>query len=164
MLSSLICDGPVLPRLFFFFYLRLFPLGFATVNHQFHRTNDDTLNLACFMPFMIFRIMSNLESPINLSGMCLEARENPRRHRENTQTLHKKAPGWLGIEPRTFLLWGDSASIAQTVRGLTFLRVLNSYMRMCPDGQKMTHYLTGAHIDYWSLDWKLSIMSAGILI
>ncbi len=32
--------------------------------------------------------------------------ENPRRHRENMQTPHRKVLPQLGIKPRTFSLWG----------------------------------------------------------
>ncbi len=41
--------------------------------------------------------------------------ENPRRHGENMQTLHRKALPRPGIEPRTFLLWGDSANHYSTM-------------------------------------------------
>lgn len=44
----------------------------------------------------------NLKFPVLLTCMSLEERGNPRRHRMNMQTPHRK--DLIGFEPRTFLL------------------------------------------------------------
>lgn len=51
----------------------------------------------------------------NPRSHVLDSEGNPHRHRENMRLYTEKGPQNLGIEPRTFLLCGDSANYSTTM-------------------------------------------------